>query len=150
MKRFIYFTMCLCSMLVAVSCSNKADNELIGKWEQTVEQMGVKAELTYDFKNNGKMTQTLVMKNDYPKINIVADGTCSYTYSDDIIKFKFSSSDFNFDVYEIEGMSEEEVAAGMEAMKSGMVMEQEFTDVKIEGDKMTAKFNGQKITLKRI
>lgn len=38
----------------------------------------------------------------------------------------------------------------MEAMKSGMVMEQEFTDVKIEGDKMTAKFNGQKITLKRI
>jgi len=138
-------------MLLTLSSCGGKDNALIGKWEQTIEQMGVKAVVTYEFNNNGKMTQTLVMKNDSPEINIVADGTCEYTFADNTITFKFSGSDFNFDTFEIEGLGEEEIAYGMEAMKSEMVdMEQEFTDVKIEGDKMTANLQGREVELKRI
>ena len=56
MKRLMYFTMCLCTMLLVVSCSkSNSDNPLIGKWEQTIEQAGGKAVLTYDFKDSGNL-----------------------------------------------------------------------------------------------
>lgn len=152
MKRLMYFTMCLCTLLVAMSaCSSKNANALIGKWEQTISQNGVKAVVTYDFKDNGKLVQTMVMKNSTPAINIDAEGTCDYTYADDKITFKFSPSDFTFNKFEIEGLDESYADAAMEEMKSSMVdMEQEFDNVKIDGDKLTANFNGQKVELKRL
>lgn len=154
MKRLMYFTMCLCTMLVALSsCSSKGGNGLIGKWEQTIEQGGAKAIATYDFKDNGKMTQTMVMKSETPAINIDAEGTCDYTYSEaeKTITFKFSATDFNFKTFEIEGISDDAMDVAMEQMKSEMVnLEQKFTDVNISGNEMTAVFNGQKVVLKRI
>ena len=152
MKRLMYFTMCLCTMLLVVSCSkSNSDNPLIGEWEQTIEQAGVKAVATYDFKDSGKLTQTMVMKNASPAIDIDAEGTCEYTYKDNTITFKFSASDFTFNKFSIEGMSDDMIDAAMEEMKSEMVnMEQSFTNVKIDGDKLTANFNGQQVELKRI
>lgn len=152
MKRLMYFTMCLCTMLLVVSCSkSNSDNPLIGKWEQTIEQAGVKAVATYDFKDSGKLIQTMVMKNASPAIDIDAEGTCEYTYKDNTITFKFSASDFTFNKFSIEGLSDDMIDAAMEEMKSEMVnMEQSFTNVKIDGDKLTANFNGQQVELKRI
>lgn len=151
MKRIMFFTVCLCTMLLSFTSCGGKDNALVGKWEQTINQMGVKAVATYDFKENGKLTQSVVMKKASPKINIVGDGTCDYTFDGNTITFRFSASDFNFDSFEIEGLGEEAVAYAMEEMKSEMVgMEQKLTDVKIEGDKLTAKFNGQELELNRI
>lgn len=152
MKRLMCFTMCLCTMLIAMSsCSGKKENGIIGKWEQTVSENGVKAVTTYDFKEGGKLTQTFVMKNESPEINIEGEGTCDYTFADNTVTFKFSASDFNFKNFSIEGVSEDMVDMAMEQMKSQMVnMEQKFTDVKINGDKLTAEFNGQQVTLTRI
>lgn len=152
MKRLMYLTMCLCAMLVAMSsCSGKSENGLIGKWEQTVDEAGAKVVVTYDFKESDKLTQTFDLKNDTPEMNIKGDGTCDYTYVDNTITFKFSASDFNFSKFEIEGVDNDMIDMAMEQMKSQMVnVEQKFTDVKIDGDKLTATFNGQEVTLKRI
>ena len=154
MKRIVNYVMCVCVMLVAMTaCSGKGDNGLIGKWEQTVDANGVKTVVTYDFQNSGKLRQTMVMKNDALHIFIDAEGVYEYSYyeADKTINFKFSGSDFNFKAFEIEGVSDDQVELAMENMKSDKVdIEQEFTDVNIEGDRMTAKFNGIKLTLKRI
>ena len=151
MKKFMYFTMCLCAMLVTLSSCSKADNELIGKWEQTIEESGVKVVSTYEFKNGGKLTQTFVMESQYPEINIVGEGDCEYTYENGEITFKFSASDFNFSKFEMAGYSDEMVEMMMEQVKSTMVdVEQKFTDVKINGDELTAKFDGTEVSLVRI
>lgn len=152
MKKLMYFTMCMCTVLIALaSCSSKADNELIGKWEQTIEQGSVKVVTTYDFQNGGKLTQTFVMKSDYPAIDIVGEGDCDYTYEDGVITFKFSAKDFNFSKFEMEGYSEDMIDTMMEQVKSTMVdVEQKFTDVKVEGDELTAMFQGMEVSLTRM
>ncbi|MDE6199262.1 MAG: hypothetical protein K2G06_05415 [Muribaculaceae bacterium] len=153
MKRFMYFTMCLCAMFAVLSSCSSGGNGLIGKWEQTISEAGANAVATYDFKDNGKMTQTMVMKSETPSINIEGEGTCDYTYSeaDKTITFKFSASDFNFKTFEIEGIDEASMEMAMDQMKSQMVnMEQKFTNVNIDGDKLTANFNGQEVEMKRM
>ena len=155
MKRFMSLSMCLCAMLALLSAcagsSSKGDGTLIGKWEQVVEENGAQAVSTYDFKESGELVQTIVMKNDMPYINISGGGTCQYTYENDQITFMFSGADFDFDEFAIEGIDDENIDLAIEEMKSQLVdMEQTFTNVKIDGDKMTANFNGRSVTLTRL
>lgn len=151
MKRLMFFTLFMCTMVLSLTSCGSKNNELVGKWEQVVDQAGVKAVLTYDFKDNGTLTQTMVMKGKSPMIDISGEATCVYSYSGNTITFKFSNSDITFNKYKIEGLDDAMVKVAMEEMKSEMVgMEQKLTDVKIEGDKLTAKFNGQKLELNRI
>lgn len=151
MKRLIFFTLFMCTMMLSLTSCGSKNNELVGKWEQVVEQAGVKAVLTYDFKDNGTLTQTMVMKGKSPMIDISGEATCVYSYSGNTITFKFSNSDITFNKYKVEGLDDAMVEVAMEEMKSEMVdMEQKLTDVKIEGDKLTAKFNGQEMELNRI
>lgn len=151
MKRLIFFTLFMCTMVLSLTSCGSKNNELIGKWEQVVEQAGVNAVLTYDFKDNGTLTQTMVMKGKSPMIDISGEATCVYSYSGNTITFKFSNSDITFNKYKVEGLDDAMVEVAMEEMKSEMVdMEQKLTDVKIEGDKLTAKFNGQEMELNRI
>lgn len=148
-KTFIYFFLFALTAVIT-SCAEKADNELVGEWEQVVEQQGIKAVSVYDFKNGGEMYQTLEMTSSSPAVNIVADGTCQYTYENNTITFKFSAEDFNFSTFEMEGMPDYLIEASMEQMKAQMTdVEQSFTDVKIDGDVLTANFNGQQVTLTR-
>lgn len=161
MKKTNFWFTCLGTMVVILllSCSSESSNKsndddnddgIIGKWEQVVEQNGVKAVSTYDFKKSGKLVQTFEMKNNNPYINIVGKGTCKYTYEDDKITFKFSAADFDFSSFVIEGLDEEYIDTAIEQMKESMVdVEQEFVDVEIDGDELTAKFNGQTVTLTR-
>ena len=82
---------------------------------------------------------------------IEAEGTCDYTFNDNTITFTISAEDFNFSKFEIEGVPEEQIELAMEQQKSQMTgIEQSLTDVVIDGDILTANFNGQEITLKRI
>lgn len=152
MKKLIYFTLSLCALVaVMTSCSSKADNELIGKWKQTIENGGAKVVSIYDFKDGGKLTQTFELKNDNPAIDIEAEGDCEYTFEGNVITFKFSATDFNFSKFEYEGLTDDMIEIAMDQMKSQMVnVEQEFTNVKINGDKLTAEFNGQEVELKRM
>lgn len=146
--------MCLCTMLlVLASCSksSNSDNPLVGKWQQEVDKAGVQATVTYDFKSDGTLTQTSVMNSESPYMAIEAEGTCDYSFNDNTITFTISAEDFNFSKFEIEGVPEEQIELAMEQQKSGMTgIEQSFTDVVIDGDILTANFNGQEITLKRI
>lgn len=151
MKRLMFFTLFMCTMVLSLTSCGSKNNELVGKWEQVVDQAGVKAVLTYDFKDNGTLTQTMVMKGKSPMIDISGEATCVYSYSGNTITFKFSNSDITFNKYKIEGLDDAMVKVAMEEMKSEMVgMEQKLTDVKIEGDKLTAKFNGQELEFNRI
>ena len=146
--------MCLCTMLlVLASCSksSNSDNPIVGKWQQEVDKAGVQATVTYDFKSDGTLTQTSVMNSESPYMAIEAEGTCDYTFNDNTITFTISAEDFNFSKFEIEGVPEEQIELAMEQQKSGMTgIEQSLTDVVIDGDILTANFNGQEITLKRI
>lgn len=152
MKHLKYLTMCLLAVVLAVSCSRSdSGNSLIGKWQQTVTEDGTMAVSTYDFKDNGKLTQTLTMKSEIPAIEIDAEGTCDYVYTGDTITFKFSATDFNFKKFMIEGVGEDIIETAMDNMKAEMTnVEQRFTDVRIEGDKLTATFEGQEVTFQRI
>lgn len=148
MKRLLSFAVCLCTLMLALSsCSN--NNDLVGKWEQNVDQYGLNAYVTYDFKEDGTLTQTFEMKS--PQMNIVGEGSCKYTYKDGEITFKFSASDFNFSEFEIEGVDSEYIDMVMEEMKSQIAnVEEHVTDVKIDGDKLTGNSKGQKIQLTRV
>ena len=152
MKKLLGFTFCLCTLVMVLSsCSKNADNGIYGKWEQTVEQGTMTATVTYDFKTNGILTQTMVMRNEEPVIEIEGEGNCRYTYEGDVISFNFSGKDFNFSKFKMAGYSDDMIESMMEQMKAGMVnVEQQITDVKIEGDELTGMFNGQKITLNRM
>ena len=159
MKRITYFAMCLCTMLlVLASCSkssnsnsSSSDNPLVGKWQQEVDKAGVQATVTYDFKSDGTLTQTSVMNSESPYMAIEGEGTCDYTFNDNTITFTISAENYNFTKYEVEGIPEEQIELAMEQQKSQMTgIEQSLTDVVIDGDILTANFNGQEITLTRI
>lgn len=151
MKRFIYFALCMCTMMVTLSSCGGKDNELVGKWEQVVEQMGAKAVSVYDFKSSGKMSQEMTVKNEEPYINIEGSATCKYTFEDGTITFKFSADDIEFSAFEIEGVSGDYIDTAMEQMKAQMgSMEQKIKNVKIDGDKLTGTFNGQEIEMTRV
>lgn len=150
MKNVVKFTMCLLAVFFAFSAKAVDKSELLGSWTQTVNEGGVMVISTYDFKDNDKVTQFLIMNSTSPKINIVADGTCDYSLKDDAITFKFSGKDFNFSTFEFEGLPQEAVGMAQQQMINEMVnVEQKLTDIKINGDTMTAKFNGEEVTLKR-
>lgn len=158
MKRITYFAMCLCTMLlVLASCSkssnsnsSSSDNPLVGKWQQEVDN-GVKVTVTYDFKSDGTLAQTIVMTSESPVTDIEGEGTCDYTFNDNTITFTISAENYNFSKYEVEGIPEEQIELAMEQQKSQMTgVETTFTDVVIDGDILTANCNGQEITLTRI
>lgn len=151
-KLFLMF--CFGALIIAMSsCSGKGaeSDPLLGKWEQTISVNGAEAVCTYEFKADDKLEQTFTLKSETPEIDIEGAGTCDYTYADGTITFKFSASDFDFSEFKIEGVPQDNIQMAMDNMKSTMVnVEQKFTDVKIDGDTMTANFKGQQVTLKRL
>lgn len=151
MKKIISLTLCFCTILIAItSCSGtKSDNPLIGKWEQTMTENGVKVVAIYEFSENGKLEQTMTMTSDM--LNIEGNGTCEYTYKNNTITFRFSAENFDYSKFEIEGISEDVIEDVMAQTKASMVnIEQTFEDVVITGDTMTATFGDQPVTLTRL
>ena len=139
----------LLAVLLLVGCSGSTSSELIGEWEQTVEMNGVVSRAYYDFKSNGKLEQKLVIESLI--MNVEAEGECDYSYKGDEIRFKFSMDNFGFNKFEMEGVDESIIDASMEQMKRQYTgLEQELKNVKIEGDKLTATFNGMPITLTKV
>lgn len=148
MKKLFSFAL-LAIMIMSASCAH-SDNPLVGEWEQKVDQNGATVVANYDFKSNGKCHQTMVLKSDMPKIDVEGSGTFDYTYEDDVITLTFSGDDFKFKKFEIEGLPEEMVDIAMEQMKSQLVdMTETMTDVKIDGNTLTATYKGMDITLER-
>lgn len=143
----------LCMAVIFVALGAKAElkkSEILGVWTQTQNEQGVSVSSTYDFKADDTVTQILVVSSANPKVSVIADGTVKYQIGDDTITFKFSASDFNFSVFEIEGLPQEYVEVAKQQMLSQMTnMEQKLTDVKIEGNTLTAKFNGETISMQR-
>ena len=143
--------MCLVALFVAMNAQAQVDqSQLLGIWTQTENQQGVNVSSTYDFKADGTVTQILVMTSLSPRMNVIADGTVNYTLKDDTLTFRFTSSDFNISAFEIEGLPAEYVDVAKKQMIDQMAnSEQKLTDLKIDGNTLTAKFQGQTITLQR-
>lgn len=151
MKKTVKFALLLIALLTTFNIDAKVDKkQLLGVWTQIENEQGINFFSTYDFKEDGTVTQFVIVTAESPKINIVADGTCKYQLKDDTITFKFSASDFNFTTMEIEGLPEEMKGMVMQQIMSQMVnVEQKLTNVKIDGNTLTAKANGVSITLRR-
>lgn len=151
MKTTVKFALLLIALLTTFNIDAKVDKkQLLGVWTQIENEQGINLFTTYDFKEDGTVTQFVIVTAESPKINIVADGTCKYQLKDDTITFKFSASDFNFTTMEIEGLPEEMKGMVMQQIMSQMVnVEQKLTNVKIDGNTLTAKANGVSITLRR-
>ena len=151
MKNVVKIAFCLLAAFFALNANAKVEkSEILGTWTQTATEQGITVICTYDFKADNTVTQFFMMNSSSPKMNVIADGTCEYKLSDDTISFKFSASDFNFTAFEIEGIPQEYVSVAKQQMMSQLVnVEQKLTDVKINGNTMTAKFNGETITLNR-
>ena len=151
MNKVLKLALSMAVLLVTFNAHAKLEkSEIMGVWTQTQNEQGVNVSSTYDFKADGTVTQILVMNSTSPKMNIIADGTVKYQLADDTITFKFSASDFNFTVFEIEGLPQEYVEIAKQQTLAQMTnMEQKLTDVKIDGNTLTANFNGQPISLHR-
>jgi hypothetical protein len=95
-----------------------------------------------------------VSESESPKevyLMIKSDEACDYTYENDIITFKCSSSDISFSEFYIEGVEDEAIEQSMAQMRSQMSsITNQITNVKINGNTLTGIFNGNQITLKRI
>ena len=151
MKNLMKLSLCLLMLMVALGAGAKVEkSEILGIWTSTENVQGTNIVSTYDFKPDGTVTQILVITSNSPKMNVIADGTAQYTLTDDTLTFKFSASDFNFSIFQIEGLPDEYVEMAKTQMLAQMGnMEQKLTDIQVEGDTLTAKFSGQTITLKR-
>ena len=124
-------------------------SEILGSWIQSVSQNGVTLISTYDFHADNTVTQWVFLSCASPKIDIVGDATCAYVFDNDAITFKFSGSDFNFTKLEVEGMTPEQLEAYKRELSKQFNMESKMTNIKVKGNTMTAKSDGQKIELKR-
>lgn len=158
MKKLMFISLCICTMFITLTaCSGGSksvsdpSNPIVGKWEQIVEQNGMNVDAIYEFKSSGDLSQSMTVKSSNPKVNIKGSGKCTYTYENDVITFMFSGKDFDFSKFEIEGLPKSYIDQAMNEMKRSMTdMEQVWTDVVIDGNTMTAYFNGNTITLKRL
>lgn len=151
MKKTMKLALCLIMLTVALSAGAKVEkSQILGIWTSSQTTNGINVVSTYDFKDDNTVTQILVVNGTNPQVNIIADGTVSYKLSDDTLTFKFSAKDFNFTLFQIEGLPDEYVEMAKNQMMGQMVnMEQKLTDVQVEGDTLTAKFNGETVTLQR-
>lgn len=150
MKKTFSLALYLCTIMIAISsCSGaKSDNPLIGKWEQTVAENGVKNVVIYEFAENGELEQTMTVTSDM--INIEASGTCEYTYENNTITFQFSAENFDYSKFEIEGIEEDVIQDVLEQTKASIVnVTQTLENVVISGDTLTATFGFRPITLIR-
>lgn len=151
MKKLFTIAFCMITALLAFNANAKINSsEILGLWVQTVNEQGVNAVSTYDFKDNGRIYQTLEVTSANPKIIIEAEGECDYTFKDDKITFIFSGKDVDITKFEMEGLSDSMVQQLIEQTKQGMVNQKQVIKVtKIEGNTMNAILNGEKITLIR-
>lgn len=141
----------MAAMLFAFAAHAKIDkSELIGQWVLTQTEKGINIISVYDFMDNDRMSQMVIMTGTSPKMTISANGTCDYRVEDGSIIFKFSGSDFEFTTFEIEGIPEDYIELAKQQIKSQMVnVEQKMTNVKIKGNKLEAKVEGEKVTMTR-
>ena len=159
MKKFMSTTLSLCTlavMLVLLSCTMNAADSLIGKWLQVVDENVIKIVTNYEFNADGNMKQVFDLNSSTtPYIKVQGEGGCKYTFQDNTLTFKFNVNDvndFKFSVFEVEGVDATIIQAIMEQTKRSLVeadMEQKITDIKINGNELTGKFNGQELKLTR-
>lgn len=151
MKNVMRFTFCLLSLLFYMSAGAKVEkSELLGVWTQMETENGVTMMSTYDFKEDNTVTQLLMINGSAPKMNVMADAKAEYNLEDDCLTFKVNPADVNFTAFEIEGLPQEYVGMAQQQMLAELTnVVQKLTDLKIEGNILTAKFNGQKVTFKR-
>ena len=151
MKNLMKLGLCLLAVLFAFNANAKVSkSELLGAWTLTFNMQGAMVISTFDFNADDTMTQFFMTNCTSPKMNIIAEAKGSYTLEDDTITFQVSTSDVNFSVFEIEGLPDNmKGMAQQQILNQMMNSDQKLTDVKIEGNTLTAKAGGQTLTFQR-
>lgn len=131
--------------------SYAAENELYGRWIQTVTEQGIMATNTYDFTPDGVVKINSIVQSASPKVEVVSDASANYTYKNKTITFKCKAEDINITKMEIEGLDPAFVGMAIEQQKQQMAAQQyELKDVKINGNILTAKEDKIEITLIKV
>ena len=152
MKQIKRFSMCLVALMISVATYAADNNDaLVGKWVQTLTESGITVVTSYEFMPDGEMVQVLNMVGTSPKVEIAGTARCKYEYKKNTIKFKFQPKDIDIEKFEIEGLPDGMAMMAIEQQKAEMAkMEQKLTDVKIEGNLLTAKLGNETITLIKV
>lgn len=150
MKEFIkQVTILVALMIIGMSAS--ADDSIIGRWVQDESENGVSIRSYYDFESDGIMVQTIEIQSPRPKIDIVVSGKAVYSYKSGNIAYKCEPKDITVSRFYIEGADQNAIDYAIEEQRAEMSSQvYRFREVKVKGDKMTAVYNGNKITLKRV
>lgn len=151
MRQLYFFAICFCAFILMPSCSGSSDNALIGSWEQIVEEDSMKTVDIVDFVKSGLLKEKGIINNmTTPAVEVVYESTGKYTYVGDTITIIVSAKDINIKSVKIQGGSDEDNENFKKLMTSEFTdINQIWTDVKIEGDSITATLEGQKLVLKR-
>lgn len=150
MKNVMKQLMVLVAVMV-LGLSASADDSIIGQWVQDVSEQGVTIISYYDFGSDGKFVQDMLITSSSPKMDISVSGKGPYSYQNGTITFKCEPEDVTVSKFYIEGADQNMINAAVEQQKAQMASQVfKLSDVKVEGDKMTAEYNGTKITLCRV
>ena len=137
--------------IMVIGMSVSAADSIVGRWVQDESEHGVKILSYYDFGSDGKMVQTLVITSASPKMDINVSGKASYSYQSGNIAFKCEPEDITVSKFYIEGADQNMINAAIEQQKAEMSSKVfKLREVKVKGDKMTAVYEGNKITLRRV
>lgn len=141
-------------VLVAVmvlGLSASADDSIIGQWVQDVSEQGVTILSYYDFGSDGKFVQDMLITCPSPKMDISMSGKGPYSYLNGTLTLKCEPEYVTVSKFYIEGADQNMINAAVEQQKAQMAsLVFKLSDVKVNGDKMTAVYNGTKITLRRV
>lgn len=138
------------AVFFAFKASAIEKSELVGTWTMTMNEQGVTMISTYDFQEDGTMKQLTIVNSTSPKVNIMGEGVAEYQIDGDAISFKILPESVNFTTFEIEGLPDEMKGMFQQKMIGEMVKgDQKLTNVKIDGNTMTATEQGKTVTFKK-
>ena len=151
MKNLKKLTLSLLAIMFSFVVNAQSNDALYGKWYQMENEQGVSVMVIYDFQPDGTIVQEMSMNATQPKIEMQASATAQYTYNGDTIAFRFDPKDIEVQKMSIEGVDDSMLSYVIEQQKQEMAAQnQEFKNVKIEGNSLTATFMGQPVTLTRM
>lgn len=133
---------------VLASCSN---SELVGKWINTQEPApGVKIEIEFEFKNNGKMQQTVKTIIPEAGVNTTLILKGDYTFKDKTITCTLDPKDAKIEGFEVPGVSKEDMDMAIEQAKQQFTSKPiTLTNVEFKDGHMKATFEGLSLDFKK-
>lgn len=150
MKNFKKMAMCLIAMMMTFA-AYASDQDLYGRWVQNDTENGVVSITSYEFLPDGALNMMVVVQCPEPKVEMIAEIACAYTFKDKTITIKCETKDIDITKFEVEGLNPAMLQMAIEQQKQQIANQTiKLTNVRIDGDTMSVKFEGDNITLQKV